>query len=135
MAFTEYFFDKELIKKRVEERASNLRTNLGITSLLEFGLGVIADRLKKDKARYRDYGPYWWALKDIMNRSGHDLGSQSDPMVAQVYRGDSDVETLIMADEFRELNLASSIVYNNSFMLDGESGEFWKLYDSDMESK
>lgn len=40
---------------------------------------------------------------------------------------------LIMADEFRTMYLKSNIVYANQFMLDAGSGEFWTLYDSDME--
>ena len=39
-----------------------------------------------------------------------------------------------MADEFRTMYLKSNIVYANQFMLDAGSGEFWTLYDSDMEN-
>lgn len=47
--------------------------------------------------------------------------------------GETDEETLIMADEFRTMYLKSNIVYANQFMLDAGSG-FWTLYDSDMET-
>lgn len=133
MAFTEYKFDKEMLKALVAERAANLRANRGFSNLLAFGLGVVAERLSKDARRYRDYGPYWPALKEVMNANGYNLGSQSDPLVSRAYRGETDEETLIMADEFSTAYLKSNIVYANQFMLDAGSGEFWTLYDSDME--
>lgn len=134
MAFTEYKFDKEMLKALVAERSANLRANRGFSNLLAFGLGVVADRLRVDPPRYRDYGPWWISLKDVMNRNGYHLGDQSDPLIAKEYRGETDVETLIAADEFRTMYLKSNIVYANQFMLDAGSGEFWTLYDSDMET-
>ncbi|MEN6630035.1 MAG: hypothetical protein ABFC42_10345 [Sulfuricella sp.] len=134
MAFTEYKFDKEMLKALVAERSANLRANRGFSNLLAFGLGVVAERLSKDARRYRDYGPYWPALKEVMNANGYNLGSQSDPLISRAYRGETDEETLIMADEFRTMYLKSNIVYANQFMLDAGSGEFWTLYDSDMET-
>ncbi len=135
MAFTEYKFDPEKIKAQVESRTQSLRTNKGFSDLLGFGLGVISERLAKDRRRYMDYGPYWFALKDILNANGYNFGDQSDPIVKAAYHGDSDVETLVMADEFRTEYLATTIVYTNRFMLDGKTGEFWVLFDSDMESQ
>ena len=133
MAFTEYKFDKEMLKALVAERAANLRANRGFSNLLRFGLGVVADRLRVDALRYRDYGPYWFALKAIMNDAGYNLGNQSDPLITKEYKGDTDIETLIAADEFRTEYLRTQMIYANKFMLDGESGEFWTLYDQDME--
>ncbi|MDF0607200.1 hypothetical protein HZU77_016410 [Neisseriaceae bacterium TC5R-5] len=135
MPFTEYRFDPTMIKSLVAERAAALRANRGLSDLLSFGLSVVAERLQKDPRRYRDYGPYWPALKKVMNEAGYTLGEQSDPLIAQAYRGESAVETLIMADEFRTQYLAQTIVYTNQFMLDGESGEVWTLYDEEMELK
>ena len=133
MAFTEYKFDKEMLKALVAERAANLRANRGFSNLLRFGLGVVADRLRVDALRYRDYGPWWPSLKQIMNDAGYNLGSQTDPLIAKEYKGDTDVETLIAADEFRTEYLRTQMIYTNKFMLDGDSGELWTLYDQDME--
>ena len=118
----------------VAERAANLRKNRGFSNLLGFGLSVVADRLKKDPRRYRDYGPWWPALKELMNRNGYTLGEQSDPMIARAYRFDEDVETLVAADEFRTAYLKTNIVYTNQFLLDADSPDFWTLYDEDMEN-
>jgi hypothetical protein len=133
MAYTEYKFDKETIKALVAERAAGLRANRGFSNLLAFGLGVVADRLRKDPRRYLDYGPYWWALKDAMKAGGYNLGDQTDPLVKKAYRGDSDAETLIMADEFRTAYLKTNMIYTNQFLLDAGSPDLWTLFDSDME--
>lgn len=133
MAYTEYKFDKDTIKALVAERAANLRANRGFSNLLAFGLGVVAQRLQKDPRRYRDYGPYWWALKDAMNAAGYALGDQSDPFIRRAYQGDTAEETLIMADEFRAAYLQTNIIYSNQFMLDAGSPDFYTLFDADME--
>ncbi len=133
MPFTEYRYDAELIKALVAERAASLRANRGFSNLLRFGLGVIAQRLDRDRRRYRDYGPYWFALKDALNAAGYNLGQQSDPLVKAVYRGADDTETLVMADQFRTDYLKRFMIYSNQFMLDADSGDMWELYDGDME--
>jgi hypothetical protein len=83
--------------------------------------------------RYTDYGPYWFALKDVLNRNGQDLGAAMDTEIAAEYCGTSDLETLIMADMFREINLAINPVGTVKYQLDGYSGEEWILRDPDME--
>ena len=135
MAFTEYLFDKELIEEATHERAASLKANKGFSDFPGFALGVFERRLAKDPLRYRDYGPYWPALKDALNQSGRDYGASDDPLVRETYRGDTLAQTLVMADEFRGLYLATQAVGTNQFVLDGESGESWVLFDPDMESR
>lgn len=132
MRFTESKFDPDEMKVLVAEKTANLRDNRGTDDLLGFGLSIVRDRLKKNPLRYRDYGPYWWALKDALRRAGFDYGPQSDPLVVDEYRGFSDVETLVMADEFRSLYLKTSIILTNKFALD-RSGEWYALLDPDIE--
>jgi hypothetical protein len=134
MGFTEYLFDADAIRELAAERAANLRANRGLSDLLGFGLSVVRQRLAKDSRRYRDYGPYWWALKDVLRRNGLDLGAQSDPLMMQTYRGASDVETLVMADEFRTMYLGTFILGTNQFYLDADESDPWTVFDSDMET-
>lgn len=133
MALTEHKFDPEQISALVAQRAANLKANRGFSDLLGFGLGVIASRLAKDRRRYRDYGPYWPALKLVLMERGHDFGLNGDPLIAAEYRGQTPVETMIMADEFRTEYLATQFLYSNRFVLDSDTGEFWTLWDDDME--
>ncbi len=131
--FTEYRFSPDFIAARVEERAGALRANRGFSDLLGFGLKIVMERLRRDRRRYCDYGPYWWALKEALNAAGHALGEQSDAPVCRAYRGETAVETLVMADEFRTEYLKTHMVYSNRFILDGEKGAWYTLYDEDME--
>lgn len=135
MAYTEYQFDPDTIATLVTERAAALRANRGFSNLLGFGLDVVATRLSKDRRRYRDYGPWWPALKQVMSRNGYNLGSQSDPLIAQAYRFADDVQTLIAADEFRTTYLKTNMIYTNEFILDADSSAQWVLFDADMESE
>jgi len=134
MAYTEYLFDKDAIAALTAQRAAGLRANRGLSNLLGFGLGVVAMRLSKDRRRYRDYGPWWWALKDAMNRNGYSLGGKTDPAVAKAYRFDDDAQTMIAADEFRTAYLQTNLVYTNEFLLDADSPDLYVLYDDDMEN-
>ena len=134
MAFTEYRMDSDEIGDLVKERTANLISNRGLSNLLGFALHVIAGRIAKEPLRYRDYGPYWPALKDVLARNGYDYGPQRWPLLQSVYCGRSDVETVVMADEFRTWMLARYAVGTNRWMLDADSGEEWILEDSDVEA-
>jgi len=134
MAYTEYQYDKDHIAALVEGYKAGMRKRGKPDDLLASALKAMKFRLENDRCRYRDYGPWWWSVKDVMNRNGYNLGQQSDPLIARAYRFDEDVHTLIAADEFRTAYLKTHIVYTNQFLLDAGSAEFWTLYDEDMES-
>lgn len=129
--YTEYKFDPKKISGLVAQRQAALKENRGLSDLLGFGLGVASRRLAKDPGRYLDYGPYWWALKSVLNANGYSYGQESDPGLVEAYRGASDVQTLIMADQFRTEFLAENQVGTCKFRLDADGDEYI-LFDSDM---
>jgi hypothetical protein len=135
MAFTEFRFDAASIRDLVEVRRANIKANTSNGDMLGFCLGVVAKRLDQDPRRYTDYGPYWWALKDALRAGGRDYGEQSDPIIAQTYRGDTDEQTVIMADEFRTEYLKTNVIYNGKFLLDAASPEWYVVFDPDMEQR
>ena len=49
------------------------------------------------------------------------------------YKGNTPIETLVMAEMFRDYYLKTFVIYSNQFVLDSESGEFSEIIDSDME--
>lgn len=135
MIFTEHKFDPAWAMAETKRRAEAVKVNQGADDFKAFAVQVVLDRLAKGgKIRYRDYGPYWWALKDVLRRHGQDFGPQSDPIVMAEYQGEADSLTLTMADSFRTDYLKTQAVGTNRFMLDGETGEWWTLFDPDMES-
>lgn len=133
MKNTEYRYPQDEIDADVVQKRQNLKANKGLSDLLGFGLKVVANRLEKDKRRYRDYGVYWWALKDALQKAGYLYGDVTDTIIKADYIGQSDTATLVMAERFRDDYLANNMVYTNKFMLDAESGEFYTLFDDDME--
>lgn len=135
MALTEHLFNKEDIAALVQQKVSALKENRGYSDFPGFALGVIERRLTKDPLRYRDYGPYWWAVKALLIDSDRELGGWDDPLVRAAYQGDSPAETIVMADEFRTLYLATQAVGTNQFVLDGDTGAIYTLEDPDMEER
>ena len=135
MIFSEHKFDPDYIAGLVKSRETGLKQNRGVSDLLGFGLGVVVQRLAKSPSRYLDYGPYWWASKDVLRDQGYAVGDQTDPLVAREYKGDSPVGTLIAADEFRSQYLATQMVGANQHLLNAQDGEWYVLFDPDMEGR
>lgn len=131
---TAYRYDSEALTAQTKAKREALRANRGLSDLLGFGLSVVDQRLRADPARYLDYGPYWWALKDALRRRGYAYGDDTDVALAGEYRGADDTETLVAADIFREELLATSIIGQRDFLLDPEAAEWWTLWDDDMEA-
>lgn len=131
--FTEYKFDPAYVAAQVEQKSAGLKANLGYSNLLGYGLGVVANRLKKNPKRYRDYGPYWWALKALLRDTGVLDGKQTDPLVEAEYRYEMPVQTLIAADLFRDDYLKRYFVGSNEFVLNSSQPEIYVLFDPDME--
>lgn len=134
MTYDQYKFDPEWVKSEVIAKQASVKANLGAdASLLRNAIKVFADRLKKDKRRYRDYGCYWWAVKSVLNVHGVTFGTNDDPLMKAAYKGDVPIETLVMAEAFRDMYLATFLLYGNQYILDSESGEMIEIVDADME--
>jgi hypothetical protein len=133
MQFTEYLYPDEWVKSEVAAKQASVRVNRGPDAdLLTVGLVVVANRLKKDPIWYRDYGPYWFALKALLRGVGIDYGSNDDPLMREDYSGKTPVETLVMAERFRDEYLQTFLFYNNKFVLD-DAGNWSEIIDGDME--
>ena len=65
--------------------------------------------------------------------SGGLTADQADLLVMAEYQGEADSVTLVMADAFRSDYLREFPVGTNRFMRDGDNGEWWTLFDADME--
>lgn len=133
-SFTELKFSPSALKALTAQKQAALKTNRGLSDLLGFGLGVVSRRLDKDPLRYLDYGPWWWALKGLLNAKGYSYGDDFDSVVAAEYCGRTDAETMVAADQFRAEWLQSAQVGTNSFRL-GAEGDDYILRDADMESR
>jgi hypothetical protein len=98
----------------------------------------IAHNLASRPRSYVEYGPYWWAVKRILNSAGAGLGNTMDDEMANrwcVKNSDGKVSvprTLVAADLFKQ-------GYNDTFFAGtvdfqiNDDGDIYSLHDSDME--
>jgi len=129
-----YLFDKDDLADRTQATIKSLAKNKPDVNFTEFAASVIFDRLKSNIQRYRVYGPYWWALKDVLRRMDYNVGDETDSDMAGKYCGSSDAETLVAADAFYLDMSKTKPVNNNTWTLDDRKRDY-VLYDSDMEER
>ena len=133
MAFNQYLFDRDAIQEAVKQSTDNLKANKGFSDLEGYAIGVIKHRLDKDPSRYKDYGMYWAALKEVLRKHGYDYGSPILPMIRTIYCGESDIATVVMADEFRKFYLSNWAIGTSQFILDPEDPIYIDCVDDEME--
>lgn len=133
MKLINYIFDDEPIKDKVQQSKDNLLKNKGETDLEGYAVGVISRRLKSNFMRYRDYGMYWPALKEVMRKHGYDYGEPYLPELAAVYCGADDLQTVVMSDEFRNYYLENFIIGSHEYTLDPDSFDMVSIIDTDIE--
>jgi hypothetical protein len=114
--------------------SASLRASGGASDLLSVGLAVVARRLERAPRRYLDYGPYWWALRALLVSAAHLEAGADDSIIRAEYTGGTPLETLVMAEIFRDDALASGPVGNREFRLSSDSPQNYTLFDSDMET-
>lgn len=86
---------------------------------------------------YLEFGPYWWAVKRILNANGYEFGPADNAYMADrftVSGDDSGALTLVAAwraaDEIRNTYFKGA----NTFPLDDMGDEEFSLFDPDMEA-
>ena len=42
---------------------------------------VIANRMREHPAQYLEFGPYWWAVKEVLRGADPRIGDRGDPVV------------------------------------------------------
>lgn len=133
--FTNYLPDTIDAKSRIQALRQGFMASAkhGSSSFEDNAVRVISRRLQHKPALYIEFGPYWWALKQVLNDSGQDLGEHGAPLVASVYKGSSLIETLVMAEAFKDLYRARWFVGTQTFEL--SEGELYELTDPDMQAR
>lgn len=100
--------------------------------LLKISCNNIANRLKNDPARYREYGAYWWAVKLILKEQGYDFGDANNPALAEQFGMKNPIRTLIAGELYKDAYCNFYLKGNTQFTL--KDGAEYTLYDPDMES-
>ena len=131
MNCTEYKMDVPAIRERMEEMRENLRRRKNTDDLIGNGVLVITWRLIANPMSYFEYGPYWFALKEVLGSHGLFLGTCTERAIAGAYRGETEEMTLVMAETFRELYKERWAPGTRAFALDPEIDFEWVLSDED----
>lgn len=131
--FNAFKFDPEALATETKAMRGRLKENKGTDDLAEYGSGVIARFVEQKPLRYRDFGPYWWAVKAILIQKGLSKGTIENGLIAAEYRGETDHETIAAAQLFADYYRATYFIGTNTFELNEDSDEIWTLYDPDYE--
>ena len=132
--FNRYKFDPVAVATDLEAKRAGLKANKGMSDFVGFAAGVIRRRLEAKPAKYREFGPYWWAVKKVLNEQGADFGQAFDVVVGAEYKGETPEATLVMGEAFKDLYRATFFVGNNLFQLEEGNPVSYELFDADMAS-
>jgi hypothetical protein len=130
-----YKFDPVAVATDLEAKRAALKANKGMSDFTGFAAGVIRRRLEAKPAKYREFGPYWWAVKKVLNEAGADFGQAFDVVIGTEYKGETPEATLVMGEAFKDIYRATFFVGNNLFQLEDGSPVNYELFDADMESR
>ncbi|MCP4754927.1 MAG: hypothetical protein GY866_28965 [Proteobacteria bacterium] len=123
--------DKSLVSRELATATANQNVDDWKGKMLS----SVSQLLAKDPARYRGFGPYWWALKKSMIEAGHDefgLDVESD-MVDRTNYGSPyfNIMAAVMYESWRlDQGLQSDPVHT---VVEGDEHIEDVLYDQDME--
>jgi len=130
MTITAYKMDPAWLEEKRQEYAAQVAAKHGADKpLLPLFVAQTLKVLSRDKQAYLRYGPYWWALKRVLQRADVGAGEYMEPMWADEYAAADDELTLIAAWEFGD-DRGQFGVMTREYDLDGMT---FVLYDGDME--
>ncbi|MCW5631825.1 MAG: hypothetical protein KIT17_00665 [Rubrivivax sp.] len=130
--FVHFLPNAEHLAAREAQMRRNFSRSGKLGTFEAHAIDVIARRLAKAPTRYVEFGPYWWAVKSILMGDGYEFGQLGEPIVQATYRADSDIRTLIAAEEFAEYHRRTFFVGTNVFLLGEDGAEAYELEDFDM---
>ena len=129
-----YLLDPKFLSDKTDEMKASLAKNKPGQDFTKYAAETIYQRLSDNIKRYRVYGAYWWALKDVLRRQGYDVGNDTDAAIESEYKGADDAQTIVAADLFYLDQSNKVTVDNNRWTLDSRKPDYI-LYDSDMEER
>lgn len=119
------------IKSLVDEATSKV----GREVFFENNLRGIKTMLDSNPSLYHHYGPYWWAVKDLLVANGVLDGQEDEPITRKHFKFDDPIYTLCAAWAYHQHQIESMVINTNLhyFDLDGEPYEY-ALEDLEMET-
>lgn len=134
--FTEYKISEAEISERSIHVVQGIQSASPGENPARFAAGVIGGRLAQSPARYREFGPYWWAVKAALAALGRPQGPADDVVLRAEYGGGLQPFAALVAGEiFAEFYRLTWLVGNALFWLSPEGGAPYALVDQDMEAR
>jgi len=112
----------------------NAQDELKTKNILPIFCEKIIKRINSKPLNYLTFGPYWWAIKKILNDNGIFLGQETNQIYVNLYTLSTPEITLLAAWNFADINRENFIYGTREFMLDDDNNTFISLFDADMEA-
>lgn len=132
--FTNHKLTPEEIAVALDEMQAGFAASGKPGTFEENAVRVIGERLLRNPMQYTEFGPYWWAIKQVLTAAGYSFGSEGDALVAAEYRGATDAGTLVAGELFKDWYRATYFRGHCTWVL-GDDGESYELFDADMAEK
>lgn len=126
---------------RLAEREAALRLNFAKNLTAGVVQGTLESRALEvarsiaTPRRYVEFGPFWWAVKAVLNAHGDELGEATDETLRTVYSAGSELHTLIAAADFAEFYRSRYFAGTRVFDLGDFGADAYELADEDMEDR
>ncbi len=132
MSAFEYYLPESLIKKsslnQQEKMVTTTWENKGIDPV-KGACGTIMENVKI--SGYLQYGLYWCAVKKILLKNGFLQNDIDDERIANIYKSDSDLKTLILAYAFADYYKRNWLRGTRDFYINDT--DKYVLFDEEME--
>ena len=128
MAFERYHYPADYLDAKTQEMGGG-----DLQAFTTRAVAVLIRRLRQNPAGYVDYGPYWWALKEVLIQHGEALGGQRAPLIRAAYSGPTPAHIIVAADLFRRHAQETWPEGSRNFDLHEDSAPY-VLEDPDMEA-
>lgn len=139
MKFTQ-FLPAEGTQAALDENKHRYQARHATPSYRDFAIGLAAKEAgNQETGGYLKFGPYWWALKAILNANGYYYGDHMDGLIAATYSvkdekgGIDEMLTITAAFAFRDHYLDNFFIGTSQIELFGD-GQFYILEDLDINS-
>ena len=121
------FLEKEVI------RVADIWKEKGSDNPVKSALSTVFENIKKDSSNYLRYSLYWWEVKRLLIEHGFMDSNllDDDESVRQIYKGKTDMETIILASVFANYYIQTYLKGTRDMDINGEDS--YRLFDDDME--
>lgn len=103
-----------------------------IKEFVKTAVSVLRKRLLDNPLSYIEYGPYWPALKRVLHSHGVIGPNIPDEWLIKTYGGKTDAETIVMAEAFRDFNMATYFKGQSTWRLNPDARWEWHACDDDL---